>query len=118
MRQVSVYSVSRKRVLWPVCDFADRSLERAAGIMFRPRIERPLAIPFPSSGRKRNSIHSLGCPVFDAIFVNDEGKVVDIRPKIPPHQPLIIPAKACSLVIEVPPGESSKVRLGEKLVLR
>lgn len=117
MRRVSVYSVSRKRVLWSDCGLAETVLERGTGIMFRHRVGKPLAIPFASRGRRRNSIHSFACPVFDAVFL-DEGKVVDVRPQIPPHQLLVVPAKACSLVLELPSGQSRKVKIGDKLLLR
>ncbi len=117
MRRVSVHSLSRNRVLWKDCDFAESGFERAVGIMFRPRLERPFAIPFSSAGRKRNSIHSVFCPPFDAAFLCN-GKVVDVRQRVPPNQPLIVSAKTCDLVLELPPGESRKTRLGEKLSLK
>ena len=92
--------------------------ERAQGLMFKAKVQAPLAIPFASTGRRRNALHSFFCPLFDAVFLDSNGRVVDLRVRVKPNQLLVIPAKPCKMVIEVPPGESRKVRLGQLLVLK
>ncbi len=86
--------------------------------MFAKRVESPLAISFPTIGRRRNALHSLFCPVFDAVFTDASGRVVDVQARVRPNRLLIVPRQACSMVIEVPPGDSRKVRLGDRLVLK
>ena len=93
-------------------------MERARGIMFSKRAQTPLAILFSATGRRRNAIHSFACPVFDAVFLGENGIVVDKIAKIQPNLPFVFSAKACNMVLELPPGASKKVKLGEKLVLK
>ena len=86
--------------------------------MFSKRVASALAIPFPTTGRRRNALHSLFCPVFDAIFLDAAERVVDVQARIRPNRLFIVSRKACKLVLEVPPGQSSRVRVGDRLVLK
>ena len=116
MKRVSV--ISGKRVVWKRCFLLQTPGERAKGLMFEAKVQAPLAIPFASTGRKRNALHSFFCPLFDAVFLDSSGRVVDIRVRVKPNQLLIIPRLPCKSVLEVAPGDSKKVHLGEKLVLK
>jgi uncharacterized membrane protein (UPF0127 family) len=115
MKRVKI--VSKKRVLWPKCLLLETPGERASGLMFKGSASIPLAIPFPTTGRRRNALHSLFCPVFDAIFLDASGRVVDVQARVKPNRLLIVPAMPCKLVLEVAPGESARVKVGDLLSL-
>jgi hypothetical protein len=98
---------------------AERTAERLKGIMLERRLPAPLLIPFDREGRRANAIHALFCLApFDAIFLDGEGRVVDLRPRIAPFTPLITPRRACRYVLETPAGESRRVRPGDRLQFR
>ncbi len=89
-------------------------LERVRGLMFKRSVE-PLLFEFDREGIAQTAIHSLFCPVFDAVFLDSGKRVVSVIPRIPPYKLFITPAKPARFLLELPPGESRKVREGEKL---
>lgn len=108
-----------KSVLWRGVAATETPFERMRGIMFaRPGAFPPTLIDFPESGRRRNAIHSFFCPVFDAIFLDAGGRVVDVVPEIRPNNPFIVPRAVAASVLELPAGEAAKkkIRIGEVLV--
>ena len=83
--------------------------ERARGIMFRRRFEKPLLFIFPRVSRLGSAIHSFFVFVeFDAVFLDEEKKVVDIRQSIKPFTPVIIPRAPAKFLIEAPAGWVAK----------
>lgn len=98
------------------CEQARDFLSRLRGLMFR---SSPVSIlfEFPYASRERNSIHSFFVFFpFDAIFLDEGKKAVDIRESVPPFTPLIRPAFPPKYLIELPSGsvEKMKIKKGTK----
>ena len=109
-----------KSVLWRGVALTKTPFERMRGIMFsRPGSFPPTVIAFPRPGRRRNAIHSFFCPVFDAVFLDATGHVVDVIPQVKPNNPLIVPKAPASSVLELPAGDAGRksIRIGEVLVV-
>ncbi|MBI3588593.1 DUF192 domain-containing protein [Candidatus Micrarchaeota archaeon] len=108
------------KAVFPKCEVMDSPLKRARGLMFSRKVALPLFFEFESSGRRRNSIHSVFCPPFDAIFLNERMRVVDIRINVRPYTSIIVPSVACKFLIEAPAfsAKGKKIVLGEKLGAR
>ena len=110
---------SRGKTLWKDCEPADSAWKKFKGIMFRKKVEKPLLFSFDDVGRKRNSIHSFFCFArFDAIFIDGNKRIADVRENIGPFVPLIIPASSVKYLIECAAGEARKkgLKKGVKLV--
>ncbi len=80
---------------------------KIAGIMFRKKF-KPLFFNFHRFDSFSNSIHSFFCVGFEAVFLDDKKKVVQIL-AVRPFS-FIIP-KACSYLIELPKGTVNKFKL-------
>lgn len=99
-------------------EVADTFLKRARGLMFRRRIERPLIFIFPSTSRINGAIHAFFVFFhFDAIYLDEGKRVVDVREGIPPFWPLVVPAKPAKYLVEAPAGwaKRMKIRKGGRL---
>jgi len=97
-------------------DVADSTIKRAFGVMLKSKIAKPMLFVFREKGRKRNAIHSLFCFVkFDAIFLDEKKKVVDVRANVAPFSLLIVPRAYCKYLIEAPAGwaKKNKLKVGE-----
>ena len=88
--------------------------EKARGLMFRAKAI-PLLFDFGRDGSRANAIHSIFCPVFDAVFLNERKRVVCIMENVKPFQLLLYSQKPCRFLIELPQGESRKVKMGDSL---
>ncbi|MBS3070076.1 DUF192 domain-containing protein [Candidatus Micrarchaeota archaeon] len=111
MRRTIVFKNGLK--LWPVfC--AETFLQKARGLMFK-RKATPLLFEFDSQATARNAIHSFFCPVFDAVFLDSRKCIVCIIARVAPSQPFLHSSKPAKFLLELPPGEARKVRVGEKL---
>lgn len=111
MRKVAVFK--NGRLLWKAFH-AKTLLQKILGLMFK-RKAFPLLFEFDSQGVRRNAIHSFFCPPFDAVFLDGRKRVVCIFKQIKPYRLFIEPCKPAAFLIELPPGESAKVRVGQKL---
>ena len=99
---------------------AETFFQRAMGIMFRLGFTKPLLFTFPHPGTSSNSIHSFFCFVyFDAIFLDEKKRIVDIRERIRPFTPLIVPRKPAKYLIEAPAGwaRKKKAAIGDTVAL-
>ena len=99
----------RRRVLWKAF-FAKTFFEKALGLMFQKKAF-PLLFEFESQGTSRNSIHSLFCPPFDAIFLNSRKQVVFVIENIKPFSLVLYSPYPSKYLIELPPGEARKAHL-------
>lgn len=104
------------RVLWKARLMSTFG-ERASGLMFK-RQAVPLVFEFERESVSANAIHSLFCPVFDAVFLDKRKRVVSVFREIGSFKLFITPSKPSLYLIELPPGESKKVRVGDKLEWR
>jgi len=111
MRKVVVKKNGRR--LWNAFA-AGRFAEKTIGLMFKNKAF-PLLFEFDSQGTFRNAIHSLFCPPFDAVFLNSEKRVVFILKNVGPFKPFLRSPKPNKFLLELPPGEARKLRVGEKL---
>lgn len=104
-----------KKMLWRACVLKTRS-EITRGIMRSPPRFQPALFLFPRSSRWRNAIHSFFCPPFDAVFINANKRVVDVR-QVEPNKLLVVPRAPAKYLLELPAGEAAKKRVkpGEHL---
>lgn len=95
-------------------DVACTPFQRARGIMFRRRMNRPLLFVFRREAGKQNAIHSLFCFMrFDAVFLDSRKKVVDVKENIPPFRPFMPPRAPAKYLIEAPAGFARKHKISE-----
>lgn len=119
-----ILDYNSKGVLWGSADFAKGS-ELFTGIMFKKKegiksegaFVSPLVFDFKKEGRLSNNIHSLFCPEFDAIFLNEDKCVVDVMVRVKPWRFMIVPREAFRFLIEVPAGQAlqNRIHLGQRL---
>ncbi len=97
---------------------ADSPFKRVAGIMFRATLSRPVLFSFGREARFANSIHSFFCLVpFDAVFLDSQKRVVDVRKNVLPFTPLVVPKAASKYLAECPAGFAEKNGLQEGVVV-
>ncbi|MEM4255435.1 MAG: DUF192 domain-containing protein [Candidatus Norongarragalinales archaeon] len=111
MRKVAIFK--NNKLLWNAFQ-ASTPLEKTIGLMFK-RKAFSLLFEFDSEGVKRNAIHSFFCPVFDAVFLDSRKRVVCVFKRIKPWRLFVTPSKPAFFLIELPPGGSAKVRVGQRL---
>jgi len=87
-------------VIWSEVELAT-GLSKLKGIMFKPRQFRPLLFDFGKERRFGNSIHSLFCPEFEAVFL-DKDKVVIETHFVAPFKLIVFPSKPFRYLIEIP----------------
>ena len=99
-------------------EIARSAFERARGLILRKKIEKPILFVFPRSSRLGSAIHSFFVFIpFDAVFLDERKRVVDVRADVKPFTPLIVPRTAAKYLIEAPAGWAKKrrLRLGERI---
>ncbi len=90
--------------------------KKARGLMFRRKHEKPLLFIFNRKARLANSIHSFFVFFpFDAVWLDENMKVVDIKQNIKPFTPNLSPKKPAKYLLEFPAGKSKNLRIGEKV---
>ncbi|WP_048148633.1 DUF192 domain-containing protein [Palaeococcus ferrophilus] len=97
-------------------EVADTFLKRFRGLMLKPRVESALLFLLPAETRANASIHTFFMLTeIDAIFLNGERRVVDVRRAKPWR--LYVPQRAARYVIETPPGvaEGLEVEPGDEI---
>lgn len=99
----------RKKLLWRAKVLSTHAEITRGIIGCSPEFEPALFI-FPRSARWRNSIHSLFCPPFDALFLSEQFFVVDAV-RVKPFNPLVSPRARAKFLIELPAGEASRKRV-------
>ncbi|MGC9113950.1 MAG: DUF192 domain-containing protein [Candidatus Micrarchaeia archaeon] len=88
------------------------------GLMFKQKTV-PLFFVFDAEATFSNAIHSFFCPPFDAVFLDEHKRVVDVRKNITPWKAWIAPKKPAKYLLELPAGDASRkrVREGETLTI-
>ncbi len=113
-----IKSVTRKRKLFSSYDIASTPLKRTLGIMFKFELDKPLLFVLDKESILHSTIHSFFCFVrFDAIFLNSEKRIVDIKENIAPFRPIIAPKSPSKYFIECKAGQAKRLgmKIGEKL---
>lgn len=105
-------------VLWKDAEVM-RGFGMFKGLLFKSARDfvRPLVFDFKALGLLENGIHSLFCPLFDAVFLDEEKRVVDVMVNVKPWQFMIVPRAAFRYLIEVPAGQgvTAGIHLGQSL---
>lgn len=108
-----VWIGKKGRKLWDGV-LTESFLERASGLMFK-RKAVPMVFDFKREGTRANAIHSFFCPVFDAVFLDSQKRVSCVFREVKPWIALLAPSRRSRFLIELPAGESAKVRVGDKI---
>ncbi len=81
--------------------------------MFERKSFKPRLFEFSDCARLRNSIHSFFCPAFDAVFLDKEKRVAEMK-RVMPFS-FATPSKPVKYLIEVPAGQANRVKPGTRL---
>jgi len=90
---------------------------RMRGLMFRKKCASLL---FTFDWTDKHSIHSFFVAFpFDAIYLDEQGKVVDIFCSVPPFSPLLTPRSPVRYLLELEAGSAKKLsaRIGDIIVI-
>ncbi|MCX8198094.1 MAG: DUF192 domain-containing protein [Candidatus Micrarchaeota archaeon] len=90
----------RKKSVKVSMEIADNELLRMRGLMFRSKII-PILFVFPKAGLFPIHSHFVRQP-FDAVYLSEEGRVLEIFRKIPPNTSLVSPKKKAKFLLELP----------------
>ncbi len=113
---MKISNPARKTAISVPFERADTLFTRARGLMFR---SRPLAILFTFDYTGHHSIHSFFVPFeFDAVFLDENWKVVDSYERVRPFTHLITPVRPASYLLEMPAGHASKLKIRNGDVLK
>ncbi|MBI5636029.1 DUF192 domain-containing protein [Candidatus Micrarchaeota archaeon] len=104
MREILVFK-GRKKLFRALQ--ARTHFEKAKGIMFQPRLFTPLLFEFDSPSRAKNAIHSFFCTPFEAIFLDEKKRVVDVK-SVPSSRLIVLPKVNSLYLIEAPIGTAAK----------
>lgn len=88
---------------------------RMRGLMFRKKCASLL---FTFDWSDKHSIHSFFVAFpFDAIYLDDAGRVADIFEAVAPFTPLLTPRSPARYLLELPPGSIKRLsaRIGDKM---
>jgi len=88
---------------------------RMRGLMFRKKCASLL---FTFDWTDKHSIHSFFVAFpFDAIYLDERGRVVDVFESVPPFTPLLTPRSPARYLLELPPKSASglAVRIGDEI---
>ncbi|MBU1197957.1 DUF192 domain-containing protein [Candidatus Micrarchaeota archaeon] len=114
-----IKNITKKRILFEDFELAATPWQKTKGIMLRKNLLKPVLFILKKASRSRAAIHSFFCYFeFDAVFLDEKKRIVDIRTDIPPFQPFIRPKKAAKYIIEAPAGSAKKLdlKIGDKLL--
>ncbi len=90
----------------------DSFLKRLAGLLFAARVDTALLFVFPQSGI--HAIHSFFCPAFDAVFLDDACRVVDVF-QVRHWGPWFAPRTPAKYLVEAEPGFAAGIRIGQTI---
>lgn len=99
------------------CEWATTPWQKFAGLMMRPRIERPLVLVLASESRWLAAIHTLFMrfPI-DLVFLDKRRKVVDLVRNVAPWRLNILPKKPAQYVIEMK-ANTTRFKPGQRISL-
>jgi len=96
----------------------DSFFSRLRGLMFRMKFPKAMLFVFPNTSSQRNSIHSFFVFFeFDAVYLDDQKRVIDIYSRVKPFTPYIEPKKPTKYLLELEAGSVSKlgISLGDEI---
>ncbi|MFW5902855.1 MAG: DUF192 domain-containing protein [archaeon] len=99
---------------------ADTFLKRLIGLMFKKKIDKGLLFDLGREKKQGAAIHSFFVfSRFDAVFLDKNIEIVDIKRKIKPFKPYIKPKKPSRYILELPPGKADEeeLKIGGKINL-
>jgi uncharacterized membrane protein (UPF0127 family) len=108
---------SKKTELASKKKYAKTLWQRARGLMFTfPQNDSGLIFVFPKLTEASLHMFFVFYPI-DILWLDEKKKVVDLRTRIMPFMPLIVPKKKAKYVIELPifSIENSKTKIGDKI---
>ena len=113
--KIFVLRKGKRKLLW-LCRLLTTRSELTQGIMHSPNEFTPCLFVFPIAARWRNAIHSFFCPPFDAIFVDEDFRVIEAL-QVAPNNLLVVPRSKAKYLLELPAGQANRksVKIGEKL---
>jgi len=93
------------------CAAAETHWQKFRGIMLRKKF-KPLLFDFGREATRPNAIHSLFCPPFWAVWMDERKRVIEVR-RVKPWLGWIEPRKPARYLIET--ADRRGVRAGETL---
>ncbi|MBI4214382.1 DUF192 domain-containing protein [archaeon] len=108
---LKAYMLIRVRNKTLKVEVADSWSKRFRGLMFR---SKPIALllALPSEGRTNSAIHSNFVFFrFDAVFVNEQKRIVDVRANIRPFTLAVVPRRPARYVLELPAGTAGRMNV-------
>lgn len=115
---MTILNLSKKVVVAFKVKVADTFFKRFLGLMFIKK-PYPLLISFDKEGRLTCSIHMFFVRFgLDAVWMDKEFKVVDLREEIKPFSlKIYLPKKKANYVLELPLGgiKGGKIEIGDLL---
>jgi len=100
-------------------EWADNSLKKARGLMFRKKLDKALIFALNGETRVGAAIHSLFVFFpFDIIWLDKEKKIVGMK-TVGPWRLFESPKEKAKYFIELPAGsiERTKVKIGDRINL-
>ncbi len=92
---------------------ANSFFTRLRGLMFRAKFPRTMLFVFPEISIRRNSIHSFFVFFeFDAVYLDEEKKVIDIFERVRPFTFYIEPKKPSAYLLELEAGAVKRLKIG------
>ena len=93
-------------------------MSKARGLMFKNRVEKPLVMIFPKSQVISLHMCFVFCPI-DVLFLDDGGRVVDLKPSFRPFT-FYRSCQKASYCIELPSGtiQQAGVETGDLIRIR
>ena len=107
----SLSNLSKNKTANISLEIADNDFSRMRGLMFRDKVV-PILFVFGYSGIF--PIHSHFCPgEFDAVYLSQDGSVVEMFRKIPQGLDRITPARLGTFLLELPPQITDRLKISE-----
>ncbi len=98
----------------------DSFLSKVRGLMFRrkSKFDYCLLFKFKRESKFFSAIHSFFVLFrFDAVFLDEDKEIVDIKRNIRPFNPCIMPGKPSKFLLEMPAGKADEedLEVGDKI---
>lgn len=104
----SLVNVSRKKVVASKVRYAKTFFQKFRGLMFRKKSDYALVFPSHFPGRANLAIHMFFVffPI-DVVYLR-KNRVVDIRKRVMPFTPFIVPNADSDTLLELPVGSINR----------
>ncbi|MCX8197342.1 MAG: DUF192 domain-containing protein [Candidatus Micrarchaeota archaeon] len=110
-----IFNYSKKKKVKAHMEVAKNFFQRMRGLMFRKTVV-PLLFVFEKEGK--HPIHSFFVSgAFDAVYLDSKRRVQEIRRKVAPNTPLIMPQKDAKFLLELPSWMTARLKIerGDKI---